>query len=184
MTTTQKLNFRVQSPENFTALCVNILIEKDKDFLSEHGYAYRHIIKNNKFENLVSDYMYEVLPEGGTITEEVLKKITGKVESFIKTDEECLEIEANHLKRTLDSWVYFKPFHKTYDTPFAHHSDVALKCLREFFKGSEELDLLYFKNFIFANFEVKSNNTTVSTLVNDAEYMLREIVWENRRGVD
>ena len=177
--TTQKIHFRVESPANVTALCVNILIEKDKDFLSEYGYAYRHFINNDNLEKFVTNCIYEVLPKGGTITEEVIKTITNIVKNFVKNDEDCLEAQANHLKRTMNSWVYFKPFHKTYEAPFAHHADIALKCLREFFKGQKEIDLLYFKNFIFANFEVKSDNTTVNTLVGDAEYMLREILWAN-----
>lgn len=120
--------------------------------------------------------MEEVLPEGGTIDIPELEAIKAKAIHYLETDEQALELQADYDKFVLDSWVYFKPYHKVYGVGFAEHNEKVREILADFFDEIDDYDIDKFKRFIRENFEIGSVNTTLDNIIADAENIHRYIV--------
>lgn len=177
---TEKIHFTIQSPENFVRLCATILFEKDEQELERIGYAWHNLLDTDDGENLFKKFIDEVLPLGGMIGEPEIIAIKNKAIQYLDTNENALEFQANYDKKRYDSWVYFKPYHKVYQVGFCKHREKAEELLFDFFNGIDDYDFEKFKRFIKENFEVCSENTSVESLVKDADWMLRNIILGNR----
>lgn len=169
----EKLNFTYDSPANMVRLLITILFEKDEQALRNYGYAYHKIFDTHAGEKIFSQFMTEIMPDGGTIDEPQLKAILEKVIHHLETDEYALETQADYDKLRYDSYVYFKPYHKVYPCGFLGHFETVQDILTEYFRGIESYDIDKFKKFISDNFEIKSENTKISNIIANASFILR-----------
>lgn len=175
---TESLHFQIESPKNMVRLLVTILFQQDTDLFKKHGHVWAHLLDTEDGEEKFQQFMEEVLPEGGTIDIPELEAIKAKAIHYLETDEQALELQANYDKFVLDSWVYFKPYHKVYGVGFAEHNAKVREILADFFDEIDDYDMDKFKRFIRENFEIGSINTTLDNIIADAENIHRYIVLE------
>ena len=175
------LHFTVKSPSNFVRLCSTILFEKSNQY-HELGYVWHKVFDGVKGDEHFMNFMLALYPKGCTIGEDEIHCIMNKAIRFLETDESCLEIKADYDKRRFRYYVYFAPLHKTFECGFAKHEDTVIKILQDFF-GSEiiDYDSEKLKRFIIMNFEIKSDNSSIDTIVADIDYIKRCIYFKNRR---
>lgn len=173
MNTTKELHFNVQSPENIIRLAVTIMFERDSDDLNRLGYAWHTLLDTNEGEKLFLKFAEEVLPEGGIIGTSQLIQIQDLAIQYLETDEVALECQADYDKTRYTSWVYFKPYHKVYPVGFAKHEDKVKELLIDFFDDVDDYDYDAFRRFLRENFEIKSENTDIDKIVNDAAFLRR-----------
>lgn len=178
----EQLHFKVESPANFVKLACTILFEKGEK-LKELGYVWREVFNGSKGEQLFQNFMEELFPEGCTIGESELVQITNKAIRFLETDISCLDIKANYDKTRFSYYVYFAPMHKVFECGFAQHEDTVIRILQDFFgKSIIDYDTEKLKRFITNSFEIRSDNTTVSSIVKDVDYIQRSVYMKSRRG--
>jgi hypothetical protein len=173
---TESLHFQIESPKNMVRLLVTILFQQDTDLFKKHGHVWVHLLDTEDGEEKFQQFMEEVLPEGGTIDIPELEAIKAKAIHYLETDEQALELQADYDKFVLDSWVYFKPYHKVYGVGFAEHNEKVREILADFFDEIDDYDIDKFKRFIRENFEIGSVNTTLDNIIADAENIHRYIV--------
>lgn len=102
--------------------------------------------------------------------------------SYLKTEYKDFHIQ--HLKAINSSWVYSKYDEKLVLCNYLDHENTVIDCCCEFFKGMAEDDLTTekVKKFIMSNFEIKSENTTLDRVANDALFITRCICIYNEKG--
>lgn len=176
----EQLHFKVKSPANFVKLACTILFERSEKLI-ELGYVWREVFNETDGEQLFQNFMEELFPEGCTIGEKELIQITNKAIRFLETDISCLDIKANHDKTRFTYYVYFAPTHKVFECGFAQHEDTVIKILKDFFgKSIVDYDTEKLKRFIINSFEIRSDNTTVSSIAKDADFIQRSVYRESR----
>lgn len=123
-------------------------------------------------------FMEELFPDGCTIGEQELNKLTDRAIQFLKTDTICLDIKAGHDKARFTFWVYFIPEHKVYPCQFAQHEETVMDILVDFFGVNVlkySVDAL--QKFILGAFQIQSTNTSVRSIAADAEFIQRTVYY-------
>lgn len=176
----KKLHFRVESPANFVNLACTILFERSEK-LKELGYVWREVYGGSEGDLFFQRFMEELFPEGCTIGEQELIQLTNKAVRFLETDVSCLDIKANYDKTRFGYYVYFAPMHKVFECGFCQHEDTVIKILADFFgKSIIDYDTEKLRRFITNSFEIRSDNSTVSSIANDADFIQRSVYMKSR----
>lgn len=169
--TTERLHFMVESPANFVRLACTILFEK-KEAMAEWAATWHDVFDCANGEQLFLQFMEELFPDGCTIGEKELKQITDRAVRYLQTETRCLDLKAGHDKSRFTYWVSFIPEHKVYGCEFARHEETIIEILTAFFGKSiagYSLDAL--KRFILRSFEIRSDNSSVRSIAEDADYI-------------
>ena len=80
------------------------------------------------------------------------------------------------------NWVHFKIDNVVYPCEFAQHSSTVTEICVDYFKDFEQVDLDYLNKFILENFEIRSDNTTIQQIAQNARYIGLEIMRHNKKG--
>ena len=169
--TTERLHFMVESPANFVRLACTILFEK-KEAMAEWAATWHDVFDCANGEQLFLQFMEELFPDGCTIGEKELKQITDRAVHYLQTETRCLDLKAGHDKSRFTYWVSFTPEHKVYGCEFARHEETIIDILTTFFgKSIWDYSLCALKQFILNSFEIKSDNSSVRSIAEDAEFI-------------
>ena len=170
--TAERLHFKVESPANFVKLACTILFERKEKLLEDYGSTWHDVFDGDAGDRHFQRFMEDLFPNGCTVGESELNLITDRAVRFLKTDEACLDIKANHDKARFTYWVYFAPEHKVYACSFARHEETIIDILTAFFgKSIGDYSLCALKQFILNSFEIKSDNSSVRSIAEDAEFI-------------
>ena len=92
----EKLHFKVSSPESFIKLACTILFERKEELLEDYGSTWHDVFDGDAGDQHFQRFMEDLFPNGCTVGESELNLITNRAVHFLKTDEACLDIKANH----------------------------------------------------------------------------------------
>ncbi len=176
---TQTLHFRYHSPENFCRLLVTINYENThKEY--EDIYVFHNRFKDGEeADNLFRQFLEKLFPDGGTINVEEIDQITKYVDCFLQTDEEAKQIRLNYKLQTCKSYVYFIPDKTFVECRFGEHSRAVYDICYKYFEGYENLTVEYLRSFLKKNFKIVSDNTSIERIINDSNFILKQIEWRN-----
>lgn len=130
--TAERLHFKVESPANFVKLACTILFEQKEELLEDYDSTWHDVFDGDAGDQHFQRFMEDLFPNGCTVGESELNLITDRAVHFLKTDEACLDIKANHDKARFTYWVYFAPEHKVYACSFARHEETIIDILTAF----------------------------------------------------
>lgn len=171
------VNFAYKSIGNFVKLLATIRYENSH---KGHDVAIWHErFDDDANDELFERFLVELFPEGKTINPEDIDAVIHKAERFLETDEQAQNIRNKYTKLKSPYWVYFKPTNTVYPCNFADHSKVIQQICSDFFKGFDDIDVDYLKNFIQSNFEIRSSMSTVGKIANDAKFIRMAILFDN-----
>lgn len=144
--------------------------------MDDLGAVWHEYFNGDKGDQLFQCFMEEVFPNGCIIGEKELMQITNKAISFLETDVSALEAKATIDKRRFAYWVYFAPTHTVFGCWFAEHEETVIQILTNFFgKSIEDFTPDDLKRFIIASFEIRSDNSSVRSIADDAEFIQRAV---------
>lgn len=167
----EKLHFEVSSPESFIKLACTMLFEKSVEF-SEWGSVWNEMFAGIEGEELFLGFTEELFPAGCIIGENELNKIMVKAVSFLKTDAVCRDAKIAYDKKRFSYWVYFIPGGKVFECQFAEHEETIIGVLADFFgKSIIDYNLNALKKFITNSFEIRSSQSSVSSIAEDIEFI-------------
>lgn len=173
--TMEQLHFMVESPANFVRLACTILFEK-REAMAEWAATWHDVFDCANGEQLFLQFMEELFPDGCTIGEKELNRITDRAVRYLQTETRCLDLKAGHGKSRFTYWVSFIPEHKVYGCEFARHEETIIEILTAFFGKSiagYSLDAL--KRFILRSFEIRSDNSSVRSIAEDVDFIQRAV---------
>lgn len=173
--TIEQLHFMVESPANFVRLACTILFEK-REAMAEWVATWHDVFDCANGEQLFLQFMEELFPDGCTIGEKELNRITDRAVRYLQTETRCLDLKAGHDKSRFTYWVSFIPEHKVYGCEFARHEETIIEILTAFFGKSiagYSLDTL--KHFILRSFEIRSDNSSVRSIAEDVDFIQRAV---------
>lgn len=94
------------------------------------------------------------------------------VVSFLKTDAVCRDAKIAYDKKRFSYWVYFIPGGKVFECQFAEHEETIIGVLADFFgKSIIDYNLNALKKFIINSFEIRSSQSSVSSIAEDVEFI-------------
>ena len=170
------VNFSYKSIGNFVKLLATIRYENTHE---GHDIAVWHERFDDDAEDeLFERFLVELFPEGKTIQPEDINAVVHRAERFLETDKKAQNSRNKYVKLDNPYWVYFKPENKVYPCDFGDHSKIIRQICKDFFKGFDDVDSDYLKNFIRNNFEICSDNTTIERIAKDAAFIRRAIVFD------
>lgn len=171
----EKLHFQAESTANLVKLGCTILFEKGNR-MDDFGAVWHEYFNGDRGDQLFQRFMEEAFPNGCTIGEKELIQITNKAINFLETDVSALEAKAAIDKRRFAYWVYFAPTHTVSGCWFAEHEETVIQILVNFFgKSIEDFTPDDLKRFIIASFEIRSDNSSVRSIADDAEFIQRAV---------
>lgn len=171
----EKLHFGMESLPNFIKFCCAIIFENGNK-LKELGGVWHKVFDGDNGDKLFQGFMEELFPNGGTIGIEELTQFTNKAIRFLETDISCLDIKAESDRQLLSSYVYFAPMHKVFVCGFAMHEDMVIQILVDFFgKSIMDFKTEQLRQFIINSFEIRSQNSSMRVIANDAAYIQKEV---------
>ena len=165
----QVLHFTYKSIGNFVRLLCTICYEKTAS--SQDIMLWHKRFDNNESDILFENFCERLFPDGKTIDVPDIEIITEYASEFLQNDEKYIEYKTKYLLRVLDSYVYFIPDNKIYECGFGEHTQTVHNILLEFFNGMDDIDENYLSKFIRENFIIKSDNTTIDTIIRDTRYL-------------
>lgn len=124
--TMEQLHFMVESPANFVRLACTILFEK-REAMAEWAATWHDVFDCANGEQLFLQFMEELFPDGCTIGEKELNRITDRAVRYLQTETRCLDLKAGHDKSRFTYWVSFIPEHKVYGCEFARHEETIIE---------------------------------------------------------
>lgn len=101
--TMEQLHFMVESPANFVRLACTILFEKRKA-MAEWAATWHDVFDCANGEQLFLQFMEELFPDGCTIGEKELNRITDRAVRYLQTETRCLDLKAGHDKSRFTYW--------------------------------------------------------------------------------
>lgn len=171
----EKLHFQAKSTANLVKLGCTILFEKGNK-VDDLGTVWHEYFNGDTGDRLFQRFMEEAFPNGCVIGEKELMQITNKAISFLETDVSALEAKAAIDKRRFAYWVYFAPTHTVSGCWFAEHEETVIQILTNYFgKSIEDFTPDDLKRFIIASFEIRSDNSSVRSIADDAEFIQRAV---------
>lgn len=170
------LHFSYESIGNFVRLLITIRFE---NIYNPRDITVFHQRFRDEPDELFEKFLIELYPNGCTVGENEINNLTSHIHSFLQKDETAKDLYATYDKRKYESYVYFKPDKAVHYAEFGNHSNLVTQICCDYFKdfAPDEIKLDYLKKFILENFEIKSDNTTVERVSNDAAYICREILF-------
>lgn len=177
MTEQKTLHFHYESIGNLIRLLATIRFESTH---SSRDITVFHQRFRNEPDKLFEQFLIELYPDGADIGEKELNDVVAHICDFMQKDETTRDLYAAYDKRKYGSYVYFKPDKTVHYAEFANHANLVTRICCDYFKDFDTVDPDYLKRFIKENFEIKSENTTVEQVSNDANYIIREI-YMNRK---
>lgn len=173
------LHFQYKSIGNLVRLLTSIKFEK---YESERDVIVFHERFRDEPDELFEKFLTDLYPDGCTIRENEINNLTSYIRTFMQKDDTARDYYAQYDKSVCGSYVYFKPDKTVYPVEFGGHANCITQICCDFFKdfSKNDLDLDYLRRFILDNFEIKSDNTTVERVSDDADYIAREIFIQRR----
>lgn len=174
MTHAETVNFTYESVENFARLLITIQFEKTKPSRDITIYHQRF---DKESDEIFGKFLEELFPNGGTIDIPQIDMLVEYVYRFLQKDDKARSLYADYDKSRLYSWVYFKPDNIVRSADIGQHMLVIQDICKDFFKDFEQKDLSkeYMQKFLRENFEIKSDYTTMNNIINDVDWIIREI---------
>ena len=175
------LHFSYKSVGNFCRLLITIQYEKSHT--PREITVFHQRFDRAECDDLIEQFLTELFPSGATIGENELLKLISHIESFMKKDKETQDLFCRYDKQHYPYYVYFIPDNVVYECGFAQHSTKIRDICCDYFKGfsEDEIDPQYIEKFIKANFEIKSDNSTVEQIAKDFMYICRCIILGNKK---
>lgn len=177
----QTMHFTYKSIGNFSKLLATILFEKSHSD-REIGIWHERF-DNDESDELFESFLVELFPEGKTLQTEDIEVLMNYAERFLEKDKRAQDIRNEHIKRSTPYWVYFKIDNIVHPCDYARHTQKIKEICADYFKDFDDIELDYLQKFIIENFEIKSNNSTISQIASDAHYILLEILRINKKAI-
>lgn len=171
----ETLSFKYKSIGNFCRLLVTIQIEKN--FTNRHIYTYHKRFKNEP-DTIFEKFLLELYPSGCTVGENELNTLVDYVITFMEKDEQAKDIYFKYDLEHCESYVAFIPDKKVISCHTASHQSTVKNILVDYFKGFEKIDLDYLRRFIKNNFIIKSDFTSIESVLRDIKFLERCIVFK------
>lgn len=168
---TKTVHFSCKSPENLVNLLVTIQIEKNYD--NRTIYIYHKFFDGLNGDEQFYKFMVEIFPNGCTIGENEIQMLADRAIKHLKTDEKCRHLFVEYDKQHCRSYVYSKALDKLYPAEFGEHLKKVVEACQDFFLGVDNITTEDVRRFIRNNLEIKSDNTSVNTTLNDVDYITR-----------
>lgn len=174
----ESLHFKVDSPANFVKLACTILFERKEELVKEYGSVWHDVFDGKSGDQRFQQFMEELFPDGCTIGERELNRLTDQAIRFLKTDTVCLDLKAGYDKMRFTFWVYFIPEHKVYPCQFSLHEETVIDILVDFFGVNvQKYSVDSLQKFILGAFQIQSNNTSVRAIADDSAYIQRTVYY-------
>jgi len=173
----ETLHFQYESIGNLVRLLVTIQFENNE---SERDVFVFHERFRNEPDELFEKFLTDLYPSGGTVGEDKINGLVSYIRDFIQKDDASRDYYVKYDKHLYNSYVYFKPDKTVQYVEFGGHANCVTQICCDFFKdfSKNDLDLDYLRRFILDNFEIKSDNTTIERVSEDAPYIAREILMQ------
>lgn len=169
------VSFTYKSIGNAVRLFATIQFEKTES-AEDIAIWHERFDNDEAADDLFEMFLEELFPEGGTINPEDIPAIIHHAKKFMEKDKKAREIRNRYTKFKSPYWVYFKPTDTVYPCGFCEHQKTVIEICKEFFKSFDEVDVDYLEKFIKENFEICSDNTTVTKIAKDAHFIAWEII--------
>lgn len=174
----ETIHFKIQSPANFTRLLATILFEKS-EYFEDYSHLWCEVFNSDDVfgDALFEKFLLELFPQGCFLKETELNQVLDRAIHYLQTDEECQRKHIEYLKSKYTSWVYSKWNNKFIPCGFCSHWNTVLECCIEFYSGSDfdEYSIESLRRFLLSNFEIRSANTSVMSIVNDLCFFSRSV---------
>lgn len=169
------VNFNYESVENVVRLLVTLQFEKTQ---SVRDICVYHKRFEQEPDTIFGEFLEQVFPDGTVVDTPQITMLVEHICSFLKKDPVAKKLYVEYDKSNFPSWVYFKPDDVVYSVAFGEHTSTIQNICKDFFKGFEasELSRDYVKQFLRENFEIKSSNTTIENIIDDVDWLIREII--------
>lgn len=169
----ETLHFSYKSIGNFVRLLVEIKFENTK---SVRDISVFHARFDGEKDEVFEDFLIKLYPNGATIGEQEINKLVEYIANFMSKEKHSKDLYVEYDKKNFNSYVYFKIDNEVYYAEFCSHAKLVTDICCDYFKGFDHIDLDYLKMFIIENFEIKSDNTTLEMISNQADYIARKII--------
>lgn len=170
----EKLYFKYQSIGNIVRLLITIQFEKIK--IKRDIYVFHKRFDTEK-DDVFEDFLLELYPNGVTIGENEINQLVERVSNFLSKDSKSQHWYVKWDKEHITSYVYFKIDNKVYPAHYLSHFGIVKDICCDYFKGFDNIDVNYLRQFILENFEIASDFTSPVSVAQDAEYIARCIYW-------
>lgn len=170
----KELHFSYRNIGNFSKLLCTLLYEKTHDKKQIALWHMRY--DNDESDCLFENFLNELFPDGATLGEEELNKLTEYAEDFLEKDYLAMQQRVEWDKNHYISYVYSRVDNEVVPCDMGKHQGVVIEFCKKFFKGVEDIDKTKVANFIKSNFEIKSDYTSVESMVNDASYIVNRLI--------
>lgn len=177
---TEYVNFTYKSIGNFVKLLATIKYEKTHN--ANEISVWHERFDNDESDELFESFLGELFPTGKTLEPEDIELVMNYADRFLEKDKQAQEIRNGYIKAKNYYWVYFKIDNIVYPCDYAKHAAKITEICMDYFKGVYDIDIDYLKKFIIDNFEIKSDNSTIQTIANDARFISMEIILSNIKG--
>ena len=166
----EKMSFKVKSPENMMKLLCTIRYERigTPRMIS----AWHHRFDPDEADDLFYDFAAKLYPQGGMIAEDQIEEITKVARHFLDTDDRTKEYLVEYDWHNMESCVVFLIDKKITYAPFGNHAKIIQNICLDYFKDfEEEVSESTIRKFILDNFRIKSSNSSLDIIANDADYL-------------
>lgn len=167
----KRLHFSYKSPENFVNLLVTIQIANNYD--KRIVCVYHKVFDSINGDEQFYKFMVELFPNGCTIGKKEIELITDRTIKYLNFDEKCRHLFVEYDKQHCGSYVYSKALDKLYPAEFGEHLAKVVEACQDFFLGADNITTEAVRKFIRNNLEIKSDNTSINTILNDVDYITR-----------
>lgn len=156
-------------------MLITIQLEKTK---SDRDKEVFHKRFDKEKDSVFEGFLLKLYPEGVTIGENEINHLVNFVVDFMQKDSEAIALYVDWDKLHYSSYVYFKVDNKVYNASYLSHFGLVKDICCNYFKGFDENEINtdYLSRFIVENFEIKSDFTTPTSVIQDVDYIARCIV--------
>lgn len=173
---TETLNFTYKSIGNFVRLLSTVKYEQTHN--PREIAIWHERFDNDESDNLFETFLKTLFPEGGTIDVEHIEQLIKYIDNWLDKDEETRQIRNKYIKLDNPYWVYFKIDDIVTPCRFGDHARIVEDICLEYFKDCENVSENKIRRFILDNFEIRSDNTDISRIANDAPFIISRLTRE------
>lgn len=168
-----KINVETKSIGNLLRLLATLQIENAYD---ERDVTVFHQRFDNEPDELFETFLEQLYPDGCSIDRPQVNALVSSIYYFMRTDERSVDLYIRYDKRHCGSWIYFIPEKTFRSASLGDHELTIIEICTDFFRGCEDIDRDYLKNFILKNFEIRSDNNTLEQIADDVDTIRQQIL--------
>ena len=152
-----------------------IRFEKDER-VKDWGTLWHLVFDGQDGLQIFESLLEREYPNGGMLGLTEIHHMVDVAFRYLQTEPKCIAVKAEYDKKVNSSFVFFRPYNRVYPCGFCEHADTVREILRDFFKNAaDDLTVDYLARFIRSEFEIRSENLTVSQIAKNAEFYLSDL---------